>query len=39
MFIREQQEYLSEGISWKRADYGTDMQDTIELIEKVCFSF
>lgn len=35
MFIREQQEYLNEGIIWKYADYGTDMQNTIEFIEKV----
>lgn len=35
MFIREQQEYLNEGIEWKYSDYGTDMQNTIELIEKV----
>ncbi|KAL3982963.1 Myosin head (motor domain) family protein [Acanthocheilonema viteae] len=34
MFIREQQEYLNEGIAWQYADYGTDMQNTIELIEK-----
>ncbi|VDN01227.1 unnamed protein product [Thelazia callipaeda] len=34
MFIREQQEYLSEGIDWRYADYGTDMQNTIEFIEK-----
>lgn len=35
MFIREQQEYESEGIYWQRIDYGNDMQNTIELIEKV----
>ncbi|VDM07809.1 unnamed protein product [Wuchereria bancrofti] len=34
MFIREQQEYLNEGIEWQYVDYGTDMQNTIELIEK-----
>ncbi|VDM92835.1 unnamed protein product, partial [Onchocerca ochengi] len=34
MFVREQQEYLNEGIEWKYIDYGTDMQNTIELIEK-----
>ncbi|VDK27587.1 unnamed protein product [Gongylonema pulchrum] len=34
MFIREQREYLNEGIEWKHADYGIDMQNTIELIEK-----
>uniref|UniRef100_A0A0R3S5Y9 Myosin motor domain-containing protein n=1 Tax=Elaeophora elaphi TaxID=1147741 RepID=A0A0R3S5Y9_9BILA len=34
MFIREQQEYLNEGIEWQFTDYGTDMQNTIELIEK-----
>ncbi|EFO13297.1 hypothetical protein LOAG_15233 [Loa loa] len=35
MFIREQQEYLNEGIEWQYVDYGTDMQNTIEFIEKV----
>lgn len=35
MFIREQQEYMREGINWKEVNYGTDMQNTIELIEKV----
>ncbi|KAM3725081.1 Myosin heavy chain, striated muscle [Dirofilaria immitis] len=34
MFMREQQEYLAEGIEWKYANYGTDMQNTIEFIEK-----
>ncbi|CAG9538147.1 unnamed protein product, partial [Cercopithifilaria johnstoni] len=34
MFIREQQEYLNEGIKWQYVDYGTDMQNTIEFIEK-----
>ncbi|VDM23737.1 unnamed protein product [Toxocara canis] len=34
MFIREQKEYMREGIDWKEVNYGTDMQNTIELIEK-----
>ncbi|VDK20481.1 unnamed protein product [Anisakis simplex] len=34
MFIREQKEYMREGIEWQEVDYGTDMQNTIELIEK-----
>lgn len=34
MFIREQREYIKEGIQWKEVNYGTDMQNTIELIEK-----
>uniref|UniRef100_A0A0N5AVT7 Myosin motor domain-containing protein n=1 Tax=Syphacia muris TaxID=451379 RepID=A0A0N5AVT7_9BILA len=34
MFIKEQHEYLREGIDWKEVSYGTDMQNTIELIEK-----
>lgn len=36
MFIKEQKEYLREGIDWTEVSYGTDMQNTIELIEKVC---
>lgn len=38
MFVREQQEYLKEEIKWEYIDFGSDMQNTIELIEKVISS-
>jgi myosin heavy subunit len=35
MFILEQEEYEREGIPWTFIDFGMDLQDTINLIEKV----
>ena len=38
MFVLEQEEYAKEGIMWEVMNFGTDLQDSIDLIEKVKIS-
>jgi myosin heavy subunit len=35
MFVLEQEEYKKEGIQWEFIDFGMDLEQTINLIEKV----
>ena len=37
MFVLEQEEYKKEGIQWEFIDFGMDLEQTINLIEKVCY--
>jgi len=37
MFVLEQEEIIKEGIEWVMESFGSDLQATIDLIDKVIF--
>ena len=38
MFILEQEEYKKEGIVWAFIDFGLDLEESIDLMEKVGYT-
>jgi hypothetical protein len=39
MFVLEQEEIIKEGIEWVMESFGSDLQATIDLIDKVFINF